>query len=253
MEEKAKTTGNSKRINNRRLMRDTVIGLVLVFVLFLIINRIISSYLANKQFYDYLDVHLLDSSTYTRAILYEYDKTLPWLISYWSEHSDEMDIPRDASAADDHLNKILSELNEGKDIFSYSTKDLQSMSDEDRKKYAEACYLMIADKFDNLANTYGNMNFFCTRAYDDSNSEMILFMGMNDKNTAPYLLGTLYEVEKVEKRPSYEFIEHEEGSSYYVTSSTEVIPETLDALLDDQKVASGRESYSYYIMKNVSH
>ncbi len=222
-----------------------MIWLVSVFFVFLIINRITSTYLANKQFYDYLDNHLLDSASYTRAIFYKYDEALPLLISYWSEHSGEMDIPRDGAPDVDYFNELV----KGKDIFSYDSKDLQALSDEDKKKYAETCYLMIANEFDNLANTYGDMSFFCTREFDDSTSEMILFLGMIEGNTNPYMLGTLYEVESMEREIQSEVnMDDSDAATYYITASTEVIPETLDNIMNDYNPGSDREAYSYYVL-----
>ncbi len=248
METNGKTSKTIKKFKNRKLMQNTVIGLVLVFLLFLSINRITSIFLTNKLFYGYLDNHLLDSATYTRAILYEYEETLPWLISYWSENNEEMDIPRNENTLPTFLNTIFDEWDKEKDIFSCDNNDLKMMSEEDKKKYAQASYLVIASKFDNLANTYGNMNFFCTREIAGSTSEMILFLGMNENNQDPYMLGTLYEVDSLEKSITSEFDVHEDVSAYYVTASTNVLPETLDNTAIDNENRLKRESYSYYVI-----
>ncbi len=248
METNKESAGSMKKVKYRKLNHDILISLVLVFLLFFLINRITATYLANKQFYYFLDVHLADTVSYTKNIFKEYEKTLPWLISYWSEHYEEMDIPRNGFSEKKYSN-ILNEWDKGRDMFFFDEEDLNSLSDEDKKKYAEVCYLMIADRIDYLADAYENMEFFCTRNNVASNSEIILFLGMNYSNIDPYKLGTSYEVESTKKEHSSEIsIDGEKVRSYYVTASTEMIPKTPDNLVDNRIAESERGIYSYYVM-----
>lgn len=243
-----------KQSKKRRLMQDIMLSLLLVFLIFLAVNSLGSSFLASKQFYDYLDDQLLDSAQYTRSILYAYEDSLPWLISYWSEHSDQLDIPRNTSETekqrwlDSHVwsNKT--------DKYRLSLKEVLALPEKEQKVYAELSYLIIADRFDLLANTYGNMHFLCTKKDSASSRDMVLLMGMLDSDSSPYRLGTMLEVSKEDVAKVNPGEGEETAEASYVTASTREIPKTADNSKpsDDEEPDQGdepqEEVYSYYVL-----
>ncbi|MCR5176394.1 MAG: SpoIIE family protein phosphatase [Anaerovibrio sp.] len=240
---------NKKRTKKRRLMVEVVMWLLLVFLIFFLTNRITATYLANKQFHDYLDVHLMDSAVYTRAILHEYDESLPWLISYWAEHREEMDIPRNGFGADN--DKWVRSHKWYKDNYNFllGKEELDALSAEQQKEYAEFCYLLIAQRFDLLANTYDYMYFTCTKDDPASDGAMILFSGMNNENSNPYELGTLLKLKKVEKPVFSGAFEAGDGvSASYVTVSEKKISQPAGKAGGNSDEGTAESDYSYYAM-----
>ena len=90
-----------------------------------------------------------DIAMEVRVALSEYASPT-WLINYWYEHSDEMEIEYDSAyngaLEADAKAGIFSSHHPGIQLESFTEKDLEAMSEEDQKLYAEITYSWILDR-----------------------------------------------------------------------------------------------------------
>ncbi|MBQ2146031.1 MAG: hypothetical protein II441_04840, partial [Oscillospiraceae bacterium] len=80
-----------------------------------------------------------------------------WLIRYWYENADSLDIEYDAdfSAGTEtwKKNRLLNEHFPGLYLKYVSTQELQAMPEEDQKLYAEIVYTWLTARFDQIHQT----------------------------------------------------------------------------------------------------
>ncbi len=215
---------NGKIAKRRRIMYDVVIGLFVVFVFFMISNRFFYTDMEEKQFFNYTDMYLSDTALYARSVLYKHNDVLPWLINYWSEHGEDMNVSRDFTVEDGRIR-----LNKGGyfdeiDEYLVTLDKLLTYSEEKQKKYAELCYLMTAYNFDFLAKNYNNMFFTCTVPDSESSSEMILILGSTEDKNNSYMLKTPIDAEIREIQTGTEVtLDYEQGIASHVLVHSPII------------------------------
>lgn len=79
---------------------------------------------------------------------------IDWLIPYWMEHYEEMDIIYDDDQAEQEKRKLFIESNHGYDIYDMSREEIESLSEESKLLYAELCYTELVIVFDDLKRIY---------------------------------------------------------------------------------------------------
>ena len=89
----------------------------------------------------------------------------PWLIRYWYEHDDELDIEYDADfgpgTATEQKCRILGERYPGLQLKYADSEDIEAMSEEDRKLYAEVIYSWIITRLNEIKRAYSVSFLFC--------------------------------------------------------------------------------------------
>ena len=102
-----------------------------------------------------------------------------WLIKYWYEHYEEMDIEYDVDYSEGTLTekKYNTWLSRHSDIpFRYATEEeLQSLSDVDQKLYAEIAYSWLITRVNQIKAAYDVEFLFCVLPNESFDSQFFLF------------------------------------------------------------------------------
>ena len=116
-----------------------------------------------------------------------------WLVSYWYEHSDELDIEYDVGFT--HGTKTeekcarLSKHAPDLQLKYASEEDISKLSPADQKLYAEIAYSWLITRVDQIKQSYGADYLFCVLTDETFKNQFFLFSGA-DPNA---VRGTNYE------------------------------------------------------------
>ena len=132
-----------------------------------------------------------------------------WLLRYWYEHSDELDIEYDVDfgggTATELKVQTLLERNPGFHIEYANARDVERLSPEDRKLYAEIVYTWLTNRIDQIKRNYDVEFLYVimtdTKAGDQPYQTQYFLMSGADEGAVRgreygqvYLLGTLVSV-----------------------------------------------------------
>lgn len=102
-----------------------------------------------------------------------------WLIRYWYEHADSLDIEYDADFSSgtetENKSRLLNERYPGVPLKYINTEELQAMSEEDQKLYAEIVYSWITARFDQIHQANDTDYLFCVVTDDTYETQFFLF------------------------------------------------------------------------------
>ena len=102
-----------------------------------------------------------------------------WLLSYWYNHPDEMDIEYDAEfvagTKTEEKCRILSEHYPELQLRYAETAEIEAMTLEDQKRYAEIAYSWLNTRVDQIKNTSRVAYLFCVVADETYRSQFFLF------------------------------------------------------------------------------
>ena len=163
-----------------------------------------------------------------RVALSEYASPI-WLINYWYEHSDEMDIEYDSlyngAVKADAKAEIFSSRHPGIQLESFTEKDLEAMSEEDRKLYAEITYSWILDRM-NETKFIHSVDYLFMVLTEEPYEEQFFIMSAADPGSVRgtnyeevYPLGVEVTVNDSQKRAmahAVEFMSHLADAGSYV-------------------------------------
>ena len=103
-----------------------------------------------------------------------------WLLSYWAEHADKMEVEYDADFAKGSVTEekiqVLQERHPEFDLRSCSDEEAAALPPEDQRLYAEIIYSRLASRMNEI-----KQNFKCD----------YLFCAVTDTDAARYLLGMM--------------------------------------------------------------
>ena len=102
-----------------------------------------------------------------------------WLISYWTEHFDELDIEYDTDVKTHEKAKQFCKDNPGFVLTMASEEDVKELSDEDQKVYAEIIYNWMLDRFNKLMYAY-DTEFLYLLATDEDFMDDIFLVNASD-------------------------------------------------------------------------
>ena len=132
-----------------------------------------------------------------------------WLIRYWYENADSLDIEYDAdfSAGTEtwKKNRLLNEHFPGLYLKYVSTQELQAMPEEDQKLYAEIVYTWLTARFDQIHQTNDTDYLFCVLTDETYETQFFLFSAAEEgavrgsEYEEVYTLGTTVSVGKSQK------------------------------------------------------
>ena len=104
-----------------------------------------------------------------------------WLIRYWYEHADSLDIEYDADFSSgtetENKSRLLNERYPGVPLKYINTEELQAMSEEDQKLYAEIVYSWITARFDQIHQANDTDYLFCVMTDESCEAQFFLFSG----------------------------------------------------------------------------
>ena len=92
-----------------------------------------------------------------------------WLLKYWYEHHDEMDVEYDVSFTDSvttkEKEKLLAEHQPDLQLRYATEEEIRALPEEDQKLYAEIAYSWLITRFDEIKQNY-NVNYLYCAATD---------------------------------------------------------------------------------------
>lgn len=189
------------KLKNQKLM--TQIGVVLIFLFFvatignagLLYQNNMNSYINEKW------EQSLQLANYAKKDL-EDTECLEWLVNYWIEHAEELDIVYDNPEQTAKRAEAFNEKYPQYELSHITTEDVAHMSEEAKKAYAEYRYMKLTDDFNRMKRTYHPTYIFCF--YPMSDTELFYFVTgteegevRGDDIESIYRLGTIsaYDLE----------------------------------------------------------
>lgn len=123
---------------------------------------------------------------------------IPWLISYWKEHYNEMNIIYDSEEDTKLRGRAFQEKYPQYQLSDVTMEQVENMTQDAQKLYAEYQYMKLTDDFDEMKRTYNPTYIYCF--YPQSDTELFQFTtGVNKKTKnnrsdgSTYRLGTISE------------------------------------------------------------
>ena len=126
-----------------------------------------------------------------------------WLLRYWYEHYDEMDIDYDAvytgSSKTEEKYAHLVESNPGFRPDYAAAEDVEALSPQDQKLYAEIVYSWLIDRIDYTQSAYDLDYFFCVVTEKPYDQQFILFIAADEGEQRGDAPGQIYPIGKTIK------------------------------------------------------
>ena len=158
-----------------------------------------------------------------KGFIYDYP-THEWLLRYWYEHYDELDIEYDAiyteSAWTEEKYAYLVQIHPEFWLEYANTEEVEALPPEDQQLYAEIVYSWLIDRIDYMQLAYDLDYFFCVVTEEPYDRQFILFIA----------------ADKGEERGS------EPGQIYPIGKSIKVTPEIQEAM---RSAVSGEPQAAY--------
>ena len=126
-----------------------------------------------------------------------------WLLRYWYDHYDEMDIDYDAvytgSSKTEEKYAHLVESNPGFRPDYAAAEDVEALSPQDQKLYAEIVYSWLIDRIDYTQSAYDLDYFFCVVTEKPYDQQFILFIAADEGEQRGNAPGQIYPIGKTIK------------------------------------------------------
>ena len=123
-----------------------------------------------------------------------------WLLRYWYEHYEEMDIDYDAvytgSTANEKKYALLIERQPEFHPDYATTEDVEALPPEDQMLYAEIVYSWLIDRIDYTQSAYDLDYFFCVVTEDPYERQFVLFIAADEGEKRGSEPGLIYPIGK---------------------------------------------------------
>lgn len=123
-----------------------------------------------------------------------------WLLRYWYEHSDEMDIEYDTiyygGSYTEEKYAALTGLHPEFWPDYASTKDVEALPPEDQKLYAEIVYSWLIDRIDYIQSAYDLDYFLCVVTDEPYDKQTVLFIAADEGEIRGPERGQIYPIGK---------------------------------------------------------
>ena len=153
----------------------------------------------------------------------------PWLLNYWYEHSDELEIEYDADYNKGPLTeekcRAFIEHNPGLQLKYLDNDEVSGLSQEDQKLYAEICYSWLITRVNQIKQAHGIDYLFCVLTEEPYERQFFLFSAADPDSVRGtnyeevYPLGTVVQVGQSQQagmRSAIEFDSHLSNAGGYV-------------------------------------
>ena len=127
-----------------------------------------------------------------------------WLIQYWFEHADELDIEYDVEYGSDTRTeekaRTFSDMHPDIPMKYASEEELEALPEEDQRLYAEITYSWLITRVNQIKRSYGVDYLFCVSTDDTFQTQFFLFSAADEgavrgtNYEEVYLLGTTVSV-----------------------------------------------------------
>ena len=126
-----------------------------------------------------------------------------WLLRYWYEHSDEMEIEYDTiyygGSETEEKYVLLTTLHPDFWPDYASTEDVEALPPEEQKLYAEIVYSWLIDRIDYIQSAYDLDYFLCVVTDDPYDKQSVLFIAADEGEIRGPERGQIYPIGKVVK------------------------------------------------------
>ena len=115
-------------------------------------------------------------------ILKDY-KSMPWLIDYWQEHADTLDLPDTDSESKDTAWQEAHSAFEKTAVEAITEEDIREMTPGEQKLFAEYCYVRLSDSMAHYWNIIQIYHLRCYRVTEEG--EVFTFIDISDEDQIP--------------------------------------------------------------------
>ena len=181
-----------------------ILQIALLFIVGVILTGAISSIIIYVNAFDFVESSLLSSSEATKEDLHTYIENFnahDWLLQYWYDHYDEMDIEYDveynAGTKTSEKCRLLIGRHPHLEPHYATIQEIEDLPPEDQKLYAEIAYSWLITRIDHLVEIYNYDYLYAiitSKPYDQS---FLLFIAGKDNPGRGDGPGLLYPLGKV--------------------------------------------------------
>lgn len=137
-----------------------------------------------------------------KGFLYDFPSH-EWLLRYWYEHGNELDVEYDAVYTDgtktEEKYALLTEHHPGFRLDYADTKEVEALPPEDQKLYAEIVYSWLIDRIDYMQLAYDLDYFFCVVTDEPYEQQSVLFIAADKGEERGPEPGQVYPIGKTIK------------------------------------------------------
>lgn len=190
------------KINDRPLLTQIILLFSLCIIATIIFN--ITAGLKNNMDLFLNDMEK-DSRSLARYALKEMESVgnLDFLIPYWQDNYEDMDVVYDDKEELLKKEREFNYLNPHKDIYTLTKSQIDDLTNQSKKLYAEIAFMKLVEDFDNLKQIYKPLYLFC--CIPISETEVFYFVtGANEgekRGNTPdciFTLGSISEIDPSE-------------------------------------------------------
>lgn len=146
-----------KRERNRGLIAQTYMLIVAAVIIIGIFTYITQYQIARQTVQNELRTRAADAAGEAAAAIRAYPAS-GWLLSYWAEHAGELEIEYDADFAGNSATKekcnLFNKRHPDLSLRYCDTEDVEALSPEDQKLYAEIIYTWLITRFDAIKQIF---------------------------------------------------------------------------------------------------
>ena len=121
-----------------------------------------------------------------------------WLLRYWYEHYDELDIEYDSiytgGTKTENQYALLISRHPGFEVDYATVEDVETLPPEDQKLYAEIIYSWLIDRVDFTQTSFGLDYLFCVVTEEPYDRQFVLFIGAHEGETRGPGAGQVYPI-----------------------------------------------------------
>ena len=134
-----------------------------------------------------------------KGFIYDYPAH-DWLLRYWYEHAEDMDIEYDAVYNDgtgtEEKYVLLAKSHPEFNLEYATTEEVEALPPEDQKLYAEIVYSWLIDRIDYMQMAYDLDYFFCVVTEEPYGQQFILFIAADEGEERGNERGQIYPIGK---------------------------------------------------------
>ena len=134
-----------------------------------------------------------------KGFIYDYPAH-DWLLRYWYEHAEDMDIEYDAVYNDgtgtEEKYVLLARSHPEFNLEYATTEEVKALPPEDQKLYAEIVYSWLIDRIDYMQMAYDLDYFFCVVTEEPYEQQFILFIAADEGEERGNERGQIYPIAK---------------------------------------------------------
>lgn len=159
------------------LLNQMMTWIIWLFVITTLINGICTYSGYKKTYSRTLRNNMQTILVQLKSLLTEYE-SLPWLIDYWQTNNNDMELQGDNPERSVIVYKMLLDHNI-ESIDKVTSQEADSLTSEEQRAFAEACYLEIMPEFGIIKGCFGFRDITCSVVQNDT-SLFPLFQGQVD-------------------------------------------------------------------------